>query len=104
NVSNGEQRASLGGVAVAKLTATNNCRWNNGSPTLRPGDRLAIGQSLHLADGIAEIVFSVGTRIIVQSPALVSIESANSVSMKSGKLTAEITTPEARGFKVITPE
>ncbi len=86
---------------VARLARAADCRW--AERPLSPGDRLQAGQSLHLASGVAELTFDVGVRVVLQSPASLKIESADSALLEMGKMTAEIKTPTARGFKVHTP-
>ena len=91
-------------AAVAKMTAGENCQWGDSTPGLRIGDGISIGQSLNLVSGVAEFTFDIGARVIVQSPASFSVDSSKSIRMQSGKLTAEITKAQARGFEVLTPE
>jgi hypothetical protein len=91
-------------AAVAKMTAGENCQWGESTPGLRIGDGISIGQSLNLVSGVAEFTFDIGARVIVQSPASFSVDSSKSIRMQSGKLTAEITKAQARGFEVLTPE
>jgi hypothetical protein len=90
--------------SIARITAARNCRWEDGQAAFNIGDSLTIGQSLRLTSGVAELKFDIGATVIVQSPATFSVESGKAIRMSAGKLTAEITKPEARGFKVLTPE
>lgn len=89
---------------VVKVTAGVDCIWSNSKLNLKTGDSIAVGQSLQLASGVAEITFNVGARVIVQSPAAFSIDSSKSIRLDHGKLTAEITDVAAHGFKVVTPD
>ena len=89
-------------VTVAQLLRTAGCRWaDQGS---EHGDRLSIGQSLHLASGVAEIQFDVGVKVVLQAPASFCIESAKSARLDRGKLAASLTTAAAHGFCIDTPE
>jgi hypothetical protein len=90
--------------AIAQFSGGVECEWNNRDHSPVVGDRFAIGQSFQLISGIAEINFDVGARVLVQSPATFSLESKKCIRMTAGKLTAEISTADARGFKVVTPE
>ena len=108
----GDQRSSLairsdagakGGSVVARLTASVGCVWESADPP-GLGDGLRVGQSVKLASGVAEMSFGIGARVILQSPATMTVDSAKSVRLQSGKLTAEIATADARGFKVLTPD
>ena len=91
-------------AAVAKLTAGEGCQWGDAPPVLRIGDGISIGQSLVLTSGVAEFTFDIGARVILQSPASFSVTSSKSIRLQNGKLTAEITRAQARGFEVLTPE
>ena len=63
-----------------------------------------MGRLLKLKSGVAELTFDIGARVILQSPIALTVDSPKSIRLESGKLTAEITRPEARGFKVLTPD
>lgn len=85
---------------VARLTRVADCRWADQG--LAPGDPLKTGQWLHLAAGVAEVKFDIGVRLVVQGPALLKFESADSARLEIGKVTAEIFTERARGFSIRT--
>jgi ferric-dicitrate binding protein FerR (iron transport regulator) len=89
-------------ASVADLVCTVNCRWAALAP--KAGDRLHVGQTLHLVAGVAEIRFDAGAKVVVQSPAELTLQSGKCLRLNVGKLTAEITAKEARGFTVVTPE
>jgi hypothetical protein len=89
--------------SVAKLTAGVNCEWD-GANAPAVGDPLVVGRLLKLKSGVAELTFDIGARVILQSPIALSVDSPKSIRLESGKLTAEITRAEARGFKVLTPD
>jgi len=88
---------------VARLTASVGCVWESTNPP-GLGEGLKVGQSVKLASGVAEMTFDIGARVILQSPATMTVDSAKGVRLHSGKLTAEIATADARGFKVLTPD
>ena len=88
---------------VATLSRVADCRWNDSCEALVPGSRFQVGQSLHLATGVAEINFDVGAKMVVQGPAAFVIDSALGVQLATGKATTEIHTQAARGFQIITP-
>jgi Concanavalin A-like lectin/glucanases superfamily/FecR protein len=96
--------AKAPGPLVARLTLADGCRWLDGQDSPEPGEALAVGRSLHLASGVVEITFDIGARIILQAPAAFVVESSKSARLEMGKLTAEITSPAARGFKILTPD
>ena len=96
---------SLGGVKVApaaKLTATDDCRWAEGNAAIKEGVDLAPGQRLDLLEGLAEITFRCGAKVILQGPARFEIESPKTAILHAGKLTADVP-DDLEGFKIRTP-
>jgi hypothetical protein len=89
---------------VAKLTGSSRCNWSGASEMLKVGDGLSVGQLLRLDSGVAEITYNIGARVILQSPASFSVETPKSIRLVAGKLTAEIVSADARGFKVLTSD
>jgi hypothetical protein len=96
--------AAAAPVAVAQLTRVVGCRWSGTAATPRPGDRLSAGQSLQLAAGVAEIHMDIGVKVVLQSPAALTLESDKRLRLAVGKVTAEILSASARGFQIVTPE
>ena len=90
-----------GNFPVAQLSRVVGVRWSG--EAIQPGQRLAAGQSLTLDAGVLELTFDLGARVVVQAPALVKVESATSLRLEKGKLSAQITDVRARGFRVNTP-
>lgn len=91
-------------LRVARLTTTINSRWDEGIKGLQIGDIVPAGRRHELLSGIAELTFSNGVRLLLQSPVAFSLDSRDSVQLYEGKLTAEINGKEGRGFKVITAD
>jgi hypothetical protein len=79
------------------------CHWTDAAIVYLPGTRLAAGQELELARGVAELRFDCGVNVILQGPACADLISASSMRLRSGKMTAEVLRAEARGFQVQTP-
>ncbi len=80
------------------------CHWVSGENSHRPGDQLAAGEQLELAAGVVELRFDAGVRVVLQGPARAKLTSATAMRLQSGKMTAEVLRPEARGFQVQTPK
>jgi len=102
-----EDRSSVDSAkstVIAKVTGVDHCSWGDQTPVVKTGDHLVAGQSLQLNSGVAEITFDIGVRVILQSPASFSLDSSKCIRLDTGKLTAEVTRTEARGFKVLTPD
>ena len=89
---------------VARLTQLANCHWVGSSKIPGAGDELAAGRVLQLAEGVAEIEFAIGAKVILQSPVSFQLISANTAKLEVGKATVEIENERARGFKILTPE
>ncbi|MEX2185546.1 MAG: LamG domain-containing protein [Pirellulales bacterium] len=86
---------------VATLTRTANCRWAIADSQTEIGSRLPPSE-IHLASGVAEIVFDQGTRVILEGPAFFTPQSARSGFLRSGKLVA-LVPPRADAFAIQTP-
>lgn len=86
--------------SVARVTATRNCSWAEGTE-VGYGSRLRAGQQLNLSTGLVEITFNDGAVVVLEGPATFDVESPGRAQLHDGRLAAEV--PErARGFEVIT--
>ena len=89
---------SIVAPGVAAVTRSFGAVWK--SPN-EPGGRLSAG-SLELLEGMAQIGFDKGTRIVVTGPARFEILSGNELRLDQGKMTVEISV-QAAGFVIGTP-
>jgi hypothetical protein len=82
---------------LATITAENQAVWE-----IRPSEQqeLAGQKSLNLLQGSVELTFAGGAHVILEAPAQLRLDSASSLSLHSGKLTA---TAHGGGFVVRTP-
>ena len=83
---------------VAELGNSVHAKWTQmpDSNDLRPG-------TLELREGVAEITFKQGTRVLIQAPCEFDLLSTNRMKLMGGSVTAFV--PEqARGFRVMTPQ
>ncbi len=87
---------------VARLTETINCVWTNEDDAIASGTYLTPGRKIELQDGLAEVLFDSGTRVILEGPCRFALGSENDGSLNVGKLAAQIP-PEAVGFTLHTP-
>jgi hypothetical protein len=94
--------ASATSNAVAMLNETANARWARLARSPEIGAPLEPGW-LKLEDGLAQIVFYSGARLVVEGPAHIQLVSANHAVIVRGKITAEVP-PQARGFRIDTPQ
>lgn len=86
---------------VAKLTATADCHWAEGSAATTEGAGLLPGQALKLTAGLAEITFTCGAKVILQGPANFEIESSKTATLHNGRMTADVP-DDLAGFKIHT--
>lgn len=86
---------------VAKLTAAADCLWVEGSMAKKTGDILLPGQVVRLTDGLAEVTFASGAKVILQGPANLEIESAKTAILHSGRITADVP-DDLEGFRIRT--
>ena len=88
--------------AVAMLSQTIDAHWNEGQEPPKQGAPLDPGR-LKLKEGLAQIVFYSGARVVIKGPAELQLISSNRAFCRFGKIVAEVP-PEARGFRVDTPQ
>ena len=87
--------------SVARLEQVKDVRWcNDLAPAIDAP--LPAGSKLALEQGLLEVVFQSGARMILQGPAEVELQSPSAAVLLRGKLTAEVPA-EARGFAIHTP-
>ncbi|HEX3598743.1 MAG TPA: FecR domain-containing protein [Lacipirellulaceae bacterium] len=92
--------ASADAQTVARVTATRNCSWADGTEA-GYGSRLKTGQTLNLATGLIEVTFDDGAVVVLEGPATFDVESPSRAQLHDGRLAAVV--PErARGFEVVT--
>jgi len=91
-------RAYHANQVVATLGDQSNATWTDTpvDPNLRRGRMV-------LEEGLAKIRFKKGAEVILQAPCTFELQSAQSMFLENGRLTAKITTPQARGFSIDTP-
>jgi hypothetical protein len=88
-------------IFIARITDLHHARWQQGEELLL-GSPIAIGQTLKLAAGLAEITFDNGARVLLEGPAEFVLDSRGQASLIFGQLTANV--PEqAIGFTIQTP-
>lgn len=88
--------------AVAMLHQAVDAQWSVSHENPRLGAPLDPGW-LKLEAGWAEIVFYSGARVVIEGPAELQVISPNHAACRGGKIMAEVP-PEARGFRVDTPQ
>ena len=92
-------------TSIARLTGGVNCFWGSATSLSTADERQALnrGQVLDLVSGVAEIVFTTGTRLTLNGPTRVTLKSEGNCVLHEGQLVALV--PQAGvGFVVETPD
>ena len=84
---------------VAWLINAQNCKWSESEP---PKNMLA-KTSLGIDQGLAEIRFDCGARVVLEGPARLELLSGKSARLHHGKLTARVP-PSGSGFEILSPQ
>jgi len=92
---------------VARITGTVDAKWSEVDKQPADGTDLTAGQELMLRDGLAEITFSSGARVILEGPAEFAVSTTDGSSLEGGYLArghlAAKVPAGAEGFAVRTP-
>lgn len=91
-------------VAVAEITRSHRTIWNMGDvrASLPVGTPLIAGRTLTLEEGLAELTFIDGARVVLKAPARFEVSDRGRGFLHEGSLAATVP-PPARGFTVQTP-
>ena len=73
---------------VGKITGTSNCQWADGSAAARAGDPVPMGRTYVMTEGLLEITYDCGAKVIVEGPAIYAAFSHNGGALCLGKVTA----------------
>jgi hypothetical protein len=85
----------------AQLSGAVGARWAGEKLELPEGEPLYAGQRLELIEGLAEVCFQHGARVVVQGPAILEIQDARTASVFVGRVAANVP-PAAGRFTVRT--
>ncbi|MEN6407402.1 MAG: LamG-like jellyroll fold domain-containing protein [Thermoguttaceae bacterium] len=88
---------------VARVAGVVNGQWKDPSQAVSTGTRVALGSQFALASGLVEIAYDSGAKVVLQGPAMFTIESENGGFLSTGKLTGKIVSETARGLAIRTP-
>jgi hypothetical protein len=98
------QRAAImpGPTSVARATAVVDCEWFDGKSELKFGDQLSPGQRVRLKQGLLQLTFATGAKVVVEGPADFVATTATEATLTEGKIAAAV--PKfARGYTILTP-
>jgi hypothetical protein len=97
----GQSSTSDRPLAAAKLSGVVGARWAGAKLDLPEDELFPNGQRLELVEGLAELYFRSGARVVVQGPAILQIRDENSVWVSVGRIAAVVSTG-AQPFAVRT--
>jgi ferric-dicitrate binding protein FerR (iron transport regulator) len=83
---------------VAWLVNAQDCRWPEGPPA----EGLHVGSVLRVEQGLVELNFRSGARVLLEGPAGLEILSARSARLLRGRVVVTVSDP-ALGFEVVSP-
>jgi len=87
---------------VAEVTRTHECVWDEAEPGVSAGSPLTSGQLLQLREGLVEVTFVDGARVILEGPATFDVNTGAQGFLRAGRLVANV--PKgAEGFAIVTP-
>jgi hypothetical protein len=77
-------------VAVARLRGTVGARWAGTRLELPEGEGFLAGERIELVEGLAEVCFAGGARVVLQGPAIVEIQNETSIGISVGRIAAVV--------------
>lgn len=101
--SRAEQLASgIAATAAARVTGLVNCRWPDGQTPLKFGDQLSPGRHLELRQGLMQLTFATGAKVVLEGPTDFTVTAPGQATLERGRLSAAV--PRfARGYTILTP-
>lgn len=94
--------ASQAGEVVAQVTGTRDCRWASSDHGTSFGAILREGQLLELEQGLAEVTFASGARVVIEGPATFAVPRGDEGELLAGRIAA-VVPRNAVGFTIRTP-
>lgn len=89
-------------TVVAKVTQTIDCVWNEPDGAMLAGTPLSTGQPLRLRQGLVELTFTDGAKVILKGPATFEARGVQQGFLHVGSLVAQVG-KGSEGFTVATP-
>lgn len=87
------------GEVVASITGTRDCRWSETQTGVGFGTLLHVGQMLDLQEGLAEVTFKNGARMVLEGPAEFLVPGGDRATLLAGRMSAALPRTAA-GFTV----
>jgi len=96
--SNGPQPSAEPPAPIARLVRSIACRWADEHSPVGPSD-IRLGDRLCLAEGLAEVDFENGARLVLHGPVELFVESETRLYLREGMVTVTVA-EELEGFTV----
>jgi hypothetical protein len=90
-------------IFVAELSDVHNAVWIEGQVGALRHSQLVAGHRMELRQGLAEIAFRGGATVLLEGPAVLTLNASGLATLDTGRLTARIP-PQARGFTIETKQ
>lgn len=87
--------------SIARVEAVLDVLWHDKEESFKEGQMIGT-DSVRIRDGIVQLAFSSGVRIVVKGPADFRLNTHRKMFLGEGRLSATVP-PEGRGFEVATP-
>jgi hypothetical protein len=79
--------ADTGTKIIGKVTETSKCRWADSSSPTRKGESVSLGRTYALTEGLLEITYHTGAKVILEGPAVFSADRFNGGALRLGRAT-----------------
>jgi FecR protein len=89
------------GQIVASISGTRDCRWGAKQTGIGFGSLLHVGQMVDLKQGLAEITFKNGARMVLEGPSTFLVPGGDQATLLAGRMSATVPRTAA-GFTVST--
>jgi hypothetical protein len=90
-----------GSEMVATITGSRDCRWGENQTGVGFGSSLRVGQLLDLQEGLAEVTFKNGARMVLEGPSTFFVPRDDRATLLAGRMSAAVPRTAA-GFTVCT--
>jgi FecR protein len=89
------------GEVIASISGSRDCRWGEDQLGIGYGSLLHVGQQLDLKEGLVEVTFKNGARIVLEGPATFLVPGDDRATLLAGRMSAAVPRT-ASGFTVGT--
>jgi hypothetical protein len=96
-----ETEARMGSNA-ARVTGLVKCKWPEGANEPKFGDWLQPGYQLRLEEGLVQLTFGSGAKVVVEGPSDFVISAPGQATLEVGKIAA-VVPRSGRGYTILTP-